>query len=296
MKRIVKMFFAAALPVLYSISLSYSQTIHEAAEKGDLPKLQAMISADKKKVNEPDEKGYYPVVFAAKRTHWDIVKYMIENGARVNAYGPDGNTAIYCAAIHDNPDMIEYLIERGADIEAKNWLGYTPLHVAAFRDNKKAAVKLLMLGADTEAGSKENWTPLHLAVRCGHKDMADILIGGGASLSAKDDFDKIPLDYNFLVRPEPKDIDPAFFNEYVGVYSFGNGVAFTKVWIENDVLWLEDYVGNELYPIGKDEFFCTRAPWKISFQRDNKGIVNKITLHFLRRDVSGEKMFEKKIP
>lgn len=67
---------------------------------------------------------------AAEQGHLDIVKFLLENGAFVDARDLYGRT-ILSATCHgfqsSNADVLRHLIENKADINAKDYRGYTPL-------------------------------------------------------------------------------------------------------------------------------------------------------------------------
>ena len=74
----------------------------------------------------------YHLLDAVKNNNKNIIKYLIENGANVNAKDADGNTPLLLVC---NPsmgfsvdfDLVKYLVENGADVNARNNEGDTPL-------------------------------------------------------------------------------------------------------------------------------------------------------------------------
>ena len=58
---------------------------------------------------------YLPFRVAVEKGHLDIVKYLLENGAKMSS---GNNDAIRLASFHGYLDIIKYLIENGADIYA----------------------------------------------------------------------------------------------------------------------------------------------------------------------------------
>lgn len=70
---------------------------------------------------------------AASEKRLSIVRYLVENGAKVNDRDNEGNTPLHKAASKGNLGNVKYLIQKGADIKAKNSDGYTPLDVVDSR-------------------------------------------------------------------------------------------------------------------------------------------------------------------
>ena len=70
------------------------------------------------------------------------MRFLLENGAQINAHGRFGNTALHFAAKDSHIKLAEFLLENGADINAKNDDGETPLTYADKKDTKvKALIK-----------------------------------------------------------------------------------------------------------------------------------------------------------
>jgi hypothetical protein len=68
---------------------------------------------------------------AAWRRRPDVIGFLIENGADVNAGDKHGYTVLYHAGEWNNLEIAKLLIENGADMNVENDGGYTPLMIAA---------------------------------------------------------------------------------------------------------------------------------------------------------------------
>jgi ankyrin repeat protein len=91
------------------------------------------------------------------------VEQAISAGANVNYHDEDGITPLMCAILEEKPSpkIIKLLITNGAEVN--------------FNDNR------------------EKWTALHFAARAGHVEIANILLGAGALIEARDVFGNTPL-------------------------------------------------------------------------------------------------------
>lgn len=115
--------------------------LHEAAEQGDLPKVQSLLS----------------------------------RGADVNAIDTGLFTPLHIAVTYGHEDMVKVLIEHGANVNACDTGGFTPLHVAAVRGHAKIAEILIQHGAGVNIRNNNESTPLNVANKFGHERIAEII-------------------------------------------------------------------------------------------------------------------------
>jgi hypothetical protein len=281
--------FALALLLLCRSENISAGEIHEAAKEGNFEKIKSIFAADSSRLSVQDAFGYTPLHWAALMKHKDIVKYLIDMGAEINIAGLDGCTPLHSAAGQDAVAIIGMLIKKGAAIETRDAWGNTPLHIACRSGSKKAVEILLFQGADINALSNEKWTPLHYAFGSGHKKLAEYLVlSRNAGTDLVDDSGKTASEYSFR-RPYPINIDSSRLEDYTGKYHLG-GSFYSKVWIEDGRLWIQDYAHYPLYYIAPDSFFCENEPWMVHFTRNEIGKVDSIHLTFLRGAAGGKRV------
>jgi len=78
-----------------------------AIMKGDLATVKKFVEYGSN-VNEPS-KGLTPLMFAARYNRVEIIKYLLENGAKVNAQDEYGHSALYYAESSKATDAIAAL-------------------------------------------------------------------------------------------------------------------------------------------------------------------------------------------
>jgi ankyrin len=106
-----------------------------AAKNGDVPMMGVLI-AHGASARQAMPNGMTPLLFAAtasrRKSAPDAVaaaKLCLDNGADVNAHDAAGATALHLA-VATSDDLVKYLVEHGARLDAKDQLGRTPLDVA----------------------------------------------------------------------------------------------------------------------------------------------------------------------
>lgn len=102
---------------------------------------------------------------------------------------PQGDTPLHRAVQGAHDDVVEFLVNAGAEIEARGNDGQAPLYEAAYLGFTEIAKTLIAHGADIntgDGGDYEGETPLQIAARCGHTATVALLLDHGADAKAKD--------------------------------------------------------------------------------------------------------------
>lgn len=142
--------------------------VFEAAAAGDAKRVAALVDADRSLANAVARDGYTPLGLAAFFKRRDVVKALLDRGAKPSVPSRDqGFTPLHSAVATDaagsEGDIVRLLLEAGADPNAKSREGGTPLHSAAFTGDLEIAELLLAYGADPNATDPRSLTPLDIA-------------------------------------------------------------------------------------------------------------------------------------
>ncbi len=182
-------------------SLVFAAPIHDAATKGDVKKIAAILAADPTQVNAQDKLGNTPLHWAAFHGQLAAVKALLAAGANVKAknhYGPflpgDLGGAFYSGSTtHQDP---VFLLQVHGIIASDMQNGYTPLDLAMFASNKRKEIIDLLLakGADVNAQASSGATPLFWAVMRDQKDDILTLLNKGANVNIADAYGDTILD------------------------------------------------------------------------------------------------------
>jgi ankyrin repeat protein/L-ascorbate metabolism protein UlaG (beta-lactamase superfamily) len=167
--------------------------IHEAAKTGDLQKVQELVKADPDMVNLKDNSGRTPLHWAARNDHLNVVKFLVKNGADVNAEDKRGIIPLYYSVwLGENYEIAECLVNSGADINSKR--NSQSLLFLASRDGKEKIAELLVKkGADLNQQDAVGKTPLYISVEQKYHNIVELLLNNGAKIFIKDNFGRTPL-------------------------------------------------------------------------------------------------------
>lgn len=135
--------------------------------------------------------------------HWEAVKYLLDEGAPVNAATGYGLTALMLACTSGRMNMIDLLLSRGADPTATTDIGLTPLVMAADRGNVAAVRRVLAAAADVNSRHADGRTPLMSAAAQAHTAVVVVLLAARADMNATTADNQSPL--LFAVAKEVKD-------------------------------------------------------------------------------------------
>lgn len=275
--------------LVFSLSpvLAPEEPIVEAAKYGDLEGVKSILENDPSKLDATDNEKYTALHWACIRAHWDVAKFLIENGADLNPVGGDGGTPLNWAAHHDNVDMIRLMVDRGARLNLRNQWGMTELHTAVWRGSINVAAYLLDKGSDPTIETNEGWTVLHYAYRSGHDDVIEMLKGRGLSMTATDHQGRTPK-HLYFKKPNPIKMKNRELDEYVGKY-YLQDFLLLEVWREGNRLKVIEFGPDEIYPVARDFFYFKHAPWTLIFSRDEDGKIHHAQLSFIRRSYTIQK-------
>ena len=107
----------------------------------------------------PDDHGESPLCDALQEDfltppsdRFAILQMLFESGLEINSKIVKGHTVLYHAALFSSEDIVRFLVERGADLEAPTgWMNWTPLQEAILNDHEPQTAILLKYGADLKA-------------------------------------------------------------------------------------------------------------------------------------------------
>ena len=112
--------------------------IRFACKTGSIPLVSYLLEKGADIEDTPDDQ-ITPMIQAARSNHYDLVKFLIEKKANVNAYAyaHDKECALNQAIMNKNSDIVELLLENGALVTFTDDKGNSSLKLAKKSKNKK---------------------------------------------------------------------------------------------------------------------------------------------------------------
>ena len=131
---------------------------------------------------------------ACKTGNMKVVKRTEKDGFDINApLKEDGSTALMVAAAAGQNEVIQFLLEKGADVNAKKIFDYTPLMISINNSQTETARLLIEKGAEVNAFTNIKETPLSFAIEKCNAQLVNLLIEKGADINIKTKIEQKPL-------------------------------------------------------------------------------------------------------
>jgi ankyrin repeat protein len=178
-------------------SFSSEMKIHTYAQQGDIDGVARELASGVGSESTDDRDSYTPLMSAAASPHAsaDMVRFLIERGANVNAVGGDSpeslnETVLELAVRGRDVEKVRLLLDAGANLHYVRPSNYDVLTDAMCRweiSHDETLVPILNLlierGARTNGESDYGESALRIASRVGRFDVVGLLLQAGADSS-----------------------------------------------------------------------------------------------------------------
>jgi ankyrin repeat protein len=168
-------------PLRAVLARSPELDVFDAALVGDERRLAALLAADPTRATQVHAIGWRPLHFAAFGGKLAAVKLLLASGAELDARAKNrfNNTALQTALLCGEAETAKFLLDQGADVNARQDLGFVPLHEAAFLGRIDLIDLLLDHGAEINARTEKGESPVATAMRRGKAEAAAYLRSKG---------------------------------------------------------------------------------------------------------------------
>ena len=165
-----------------------AQLLATRIERGDMVAVKKIVKDNPKLLNHQQVVGTLPLATIVKNNDPEQMKWMLNQGANINATDSDGYSLLFFALEFQNTSMLEFLLSNGANPNCPNHESITPLIAAIANGRTKAAELLIKYGADL-TWTDEGDTALTLAVSEGQLSVVSCILehstDRGTGLSAQ---------------------------------------------------------------------------------------------------------------
>jgi uncharacterized protein len=150
---------------------------YEAAAVGDTPQLAELLDAQPSQIDAFAPDGFTALGFAAYFGHPDAAALLISRGANVNLPSTNAQhvAPLHSAVAGQHVAIVKLLLEGGANPNAMQEKQFTPLQQAGHNGNLEIAKLLLEHGADAASRNEDGLTALDYARRDNHPQVAALL-------------------------------------------------------------------------------------------------------------------------
>ena len=165
-----------------------AQLLATRIERGDMVAVKKIVKDNPKLLNHQQVVGTLPLATIVKNNDPEQMKWMLNQGANINATDSDGYSLLFFALEFQNTSMLEFLLSNGANPNCPTHESITPLIAAIANGRTKAAELLIKYGADL-TWTDEGDTALTLAVSEGQLSVVSCILehstDRGTGLSAQ---------------------------------------------------------------------------------------------------------------
>jgi ankyrin repeat protein len=164
----------------------YNKRLLEAVSRGDTETIRVVLEKGANINAKEPHTGATVLHLAIVFKHPELIQFLIDNKADVQAQDNDGFTALHLANMRSKSRIVSVLLASGANKEIKNSLGFTALHTAVFSERIENVQILLDNQVDIEARDNTGCTALYIAALKGNPKIIEMLLSYGAQIENKD--------------------------------------------------------------------------------------------------------------
>jgi ankyrin repeat protein len=162
------------------VNIQANDVFLEAIIQNNFNRVKLLINNFGFDINFQNKEGKSPIFYAKSFT---MIKFLVELGADLNLTDKSNNHIIHYMIT--SPNILEFLIENGANVNAQTSLGSTPLMLAIVNRSKES-IKLLLKKSDVNIQNIKGKTALMYSIKYYEEVFYDILNKSNVYLQDED--------------------------------------------------------------------------------------------------------------
>lgn len=155
--------FLFLIVLIHSRFFLGNASLLDAAKKGDLTRVKKLLTSENINCRDTAGRNSTPLHLAAGYNNYEVVEYLLENGANVNSTDKGGLIALHNASSFGHLEIAAILIKYNTQVDAVDKWGFTPLHEAAQKSRTQLCSLLLAHGANPFLTNQEGQTAYDLS-------------------------------------------------------------------------------------------------------------------------------------
>ena len=166
-----------------------STPLLKASAKGNIDVVQLLLD-NNAVADVTNNCRQTPLHIAASCDRLEVTRILLgRNDTEVDAQDDEGLTALHSASgawPEGHPEIVRLLLDQGAKAHVRDNGGNTALHIAAFHGCLEVSCILLRHNAEIDARNDNGSTPLLRASKAGHLDVVQLLLSHDADAHVRD--------------------------------------------------------------------------------------------------------------
>jgi uncharacterized protein len=143
--------------------------LHLAVYQGDKQKVESLLKTYD--INSTTKVGLMPLHIAIKKRDIDLIKFLLDQGADIEAQDDKGFSPLYYSVVMNHIPIATLLLSQGANPNTKNNIGNTPVHQMAHKNRTEMFELFTSYGVKVDIENNFGMKPINFAIEAGNNGM-----------------------------------------------------------------------------------------------------------------------------
>ncbi|XP_059176228.1 ankyrin-3-like [Physella acuta] len=174
------------------VEFNETNALLTSVDKNDEP-MYTLLIENGAELDSFNSNGETALFMAAKSGNLGLARLLIMHGADVDILNSKKISALFLAVELDQPEMVKLLVQAKAALDTSFYSGNTALHIAVKHKRVEMTQVLTQAWAEVNKVNDKGRTPLMYALKFGHLECTQILLQHGADANIRDITGRIAL-------------------------------------------------------------------------------------------------------